>query len=465
LRILHAAAELFPYVKVGGLGDVMAALPGALRAAGADVRLLLPGHPPLLQALAPFLATQEVPDLLGAGPARLHTGRTPEGVPVYLLDHPFFDRPGGPYEERGDSALRFGAFSWMAARLARQGDAAGWVPEVLHLHDWQTALAPVYLGLEGPGGPRTVLTVHNLAYQGLYPPGLLPALRLPAHLFHLHGVEFFGQLGFLKAGLQAADRLTTVSPTYAREIQTPAFGEGLEGLLAHRRQDLVGILNGVDYRVWHPARSPHLPARFDLGHPAGKEACRAALRAEMGLGAGPEPLFGVVSRLTGQKGLDLLLAAVDSLGTAQLAILGTGDPLLEKGFRAAARRHAGRVAFHAGYDEPLSHRLIAGADALVVPSRFEPCGLTQLYAMAHGTLPVASRTGGLADTIIDGETGFLFEGPTAPNLIAALQRARDLFSQEPRTWTHMRRQAMAQDFGWDRSAREYLALYRGLLGG
>lgn len=476
MRILHVAAELFPYVKVGGLADVMGALPQALRAEGADVRLLLPAYPALRDALGGVVSAGPLGPFAGVGEARLLLGRTAAGVPLYLLDLPsLFDRPGGPYDERGDSCLRFGALSWAAARLGRQGDAQGWRPQVVQAHDWQAGLAPAYLALEAGPRPATVMTIHNLAYQGRCPPSVLKPLGLPASAFHLHGLEFHGDLGFLKAGLVYADRLTTVSPTYAREIQTPEQGEGLEGLLAHRSGDLTGILNGVDPDLWHPSRSPHLPMHFASSRPSGKKVCKNHLQRELGLRESPAaPLFGIVSRFAVQKGLDLVLENVDHLVAlgAQLAVLGSGDPALEAAFRAVAAQHPGSVGLRVGYDEGLSHRVIAGSDALLVPSRHEPCGLTQLYALAFGTLPVVRRTGGLADTVVDATsqaqaegraTGFVFEDPNGWDLGEALNRACGLYRDQPAAWTRLQRTAMAQDFSWRTSARQHMELYRALV--
>ncbi len=470
MRVLHAATELFPYVKVGGLGDVMSALPRALGEAGADVRLLLPGYPALLKGIRSLEPMARWTDLMGQGPMTLLRGRTDQGIPIYLADHPLFNRPGGPYDELGDSALKFGAFSWLIARMGLDGDGGGWRPEILHLHDWQTALAPVHVKLANRPDVRTVFTIHNLAFQGIYPAELRAPLWLPPEVFHMFGVEFHGFLSFLKAGLQHADRLTTVSPTYAREIQTPAFGERLEGLLAHRSGELMGILNGVDKALWSPTTAEGLAMHYGPVHPSGKKVCKNALQQETGLDeALQSPLFAVVSRLTHQKGLDLLVANLDRLVAqgAQLLVLGSGEPALEKGFRAAAKKHRGRIAVHIGYDEALSRRIFAGADALVVPSRFEPCGLTQLYALAFGTLPVVRRTGGLADTVLDLErgedaTGVVFEKATPEALGDALDRTVQLYTEWPRRWQDVMRRAMKQDFGWKPSAERYMALYRSL---
>jgi starch synthase len=475
MRMLHVATEIFPYVKVGGLADVLAALPAAQRALGADARVLAPGFPALLGGVQGLEPAGELPDLMGFGPARYLLGRTDTGVPIYLLECPaLFDRPGGPYEESGDSHLKFGAFAWAAARLAMAGDARGWRPELVQAHDWQAGLVPVHLAMAGKR-PKTVMTIHNIAYQGIYPGAALAALRLPAACFHPGGAEFYGQINFLKAGLAYADRITTVSPTYAGEIQRPGGGAGLDGLLAHRAKDLSGILNGVDYSVWNPATSPHLEVHFDPKRLSARKVNKNLIQRAMGLDEAPDaPLFAVISRLAGQKGLDLVLENIAYLIqlSAQLLVLGTGDPELEAGFKAAAAAHPGRVATSLGFDEGLAHRILAGADVVLVPSRQEPCGLTQLYALRYGALPLVRRTGGLADTVVDSNaqsmmdstaTGFVFKEPNSWILGETIGRACQLYRQEPKAWARIQRHAMAQDFGWEAAAREYLDLYRHLV--
>ena len=471
MRILHVATELFPYVKVGGLADVLGALPAAQRALGADARVLVPGFPAVLQGLSQLEPVGAGPDLKGLGTARFLLGRAGNGVPVYVLDCPaLFDRPGGPYEESGDSHRKFGAVGLAGAQLGLGADPL-WRPEVVQAHDWQSGLVPVHLALSHGSRPRTVMTLHNMAYQGLYPRLLLAELGLPASCFHPGGVEFYGKINFLKGGIAYADRITTVSPTYAGEIQLPEGGAGLDGLLAHRSRDLTGILNGVDYQVWNPATTPHLEAHYDARRLSVRKINKNLLQRATGLDETAEaPLFAVISRLAEQKGLDLVLENIAYLIQldAQLLVLGTGDPVLEAGFQAAAAAHPGRVAVTLGFDEGMAHRILAGADVVLVPSRQEPCGLTQLYALRYGALPLVRRTGGLADTVVDAHaqsmmdstaTGFVFKEPISWILGETIGRACQLYRQDPKAWTRIQRHAMAQDFGWEASARDYLDLY------
>jgi starch synthase len=401
---------------------------------------------------------------------------------VYVVDQPsFYDRPGNPYagpdgQDWPDNHRRFGLFSWVAAAIARGADP-NWRPDILHGHDWHTGLAPAYLSASPPAAGRipTIFTIHNLAYQGLFPAAVLPELALPPEFFKSDGIEFYGLLSFIKAGLVYAGRLTTVSPTYAREIQTLAFGCGLDGLLRSRANDLTGILNGVDPQTWDPRNDANLPRPYGVEDaPAGRRAAKTALQRRLGLDEREDaPLLGAVSRLTPQKGLDLLLATLPEVvaGGSQVAILGSGDSDLEQGFATAATAHAGRLAVQIGYDEALSHLIIAGCDVILVPSRFEPCGLTQLYALRYGSLPLVHRVGGLADTVVDATsatladgtaTGFAFDAVAPPALLAAIERAGGLF-REPALWRQMMRQAMAQDFSWAAAARQYRVLYDDLL--
>lgn len=471
---------MFPWIKTGGLGDVLAALPPALAALGIEQRLVLPGFTALLDAFA----LEEVARLrtpFAAERVRIARAILPEtGVSAYLVDHPaFYDRPGGPYQapdgsDWPDNHRRFALLGWAAAALARGADPR-WRPDILHCHDWHAGLAPAYLRAEAasPVVP-SVFTVHNLAYQGFFPAALFPNLALPPDFFSIDGVEFYGGLSFLKAGLFYADRLTTVSPTYAAEIQTPAFGMGLDGLLRARADALSGILNGVNPSVWSPEADRALPLPYGVRNVAeGKAAARAALLARFGLdGAGQGPLFGAVTRLTPQKGFDLLLAALPGLITlgGRLALLGSGDRDLEAGFAAAALAYPDSVGVVLGYDEALSHLIVAGSDAVLVPSRFEPCGLTQLYALRYGALPVVRRTGGLADTVVDANavtladgtaTGVAFDEETPAALLSAIQRAADLYGERV-VWRRLTIRAMTRDFSWAAAARQYKALYRTL---
>lgn len=476
LRVLQVASEAFPLIKTGGLADVVGALPGALAAEGVEIRTLLPLYPQIRERLERVEPVLELGELMG-GPARLLAGAA-AGLTLFLVeaDH-LYDRPGGPYQgpdgaDWPDNAQRFAALAW-AARALGLGALAAWRPELVHAHDWQAGLAPAYLALSGLPRPATVTTIHNLAFQGQFPASLLSELRLPESAFTIDGVEYWGAIGFLKAGLVYADRLTTVSPTYAREITTPAFGMGLDGLLRLRADRLIGIVNGIDERVWNPAADPALPAPFDADRLEGREACRQALSLELGLDPNAAPLFGVVTRLTWQKGMDLLLEALPrllALGGA-LAMLGAGEPALEAAFREAARGHPGRIAVRFGYDERLAHRIFAGADAILVPSRFEPCGLTQLYALRYGAVPIVARVGGLADTVIDANdaalldgvaTGFQFAPVTVEALIDALERATALFRDRER-WRALQRRGTTRAIGWRARAPAYAKLYRELL--
>ncbi|MGE0358788.1 MAG: glycogen synthase GlgA [Burkholderiales bacterium] len=477
LAVLSVASEVFPLAKTGGLADVTGSLPGALAAESVAVRTILPGYGPVLAALGEADTVHAYPELQG-GAARILAARA-AGLDLFVLDAPhLYRRPGGLYAgpDGGnwpDNSLRFAALSAAAADIGR-GIVPAFVPDIVHAHDWQAGLAPAYLHYGGGARPRTVMTVHNLAFQGQFPASLLAQLGLPGEALAFDGVEYYGAIGYLKAGLQLADRITTVSPRYAMEIRTPEFGMGLDGLLRHRASVLTGILNGIDTAYWDPAKDPCLAANFDARNPAGRAANKAALQARLGLDPGAAtPLFGVVSRLTWQKGMDLLLENVPALVAlgAQLALVGSGEAELEAGFAAAAAAHPGRVGVLTGFDEPLAHLVQGGADALLVPSRFEPCGLAQLCALRYGAIPVASRVGGLADTVIDANemalvasagNGLQFSPVTVEGLALALERAVRLY-EDRTTWRRLQRHAMAADVGWRRAAKAYAALYRELL--
>ncbi len=474
LAVLSVASEIFPLVKTGGLADVVGALPRALAAEGIAVRTLVPGYPGVIAALkAPQTALASDP--LHGGAARVLAARV-AGLDLLVLDAPhLFARPGNPYlgpdgKDWPDNALRFAALARAAATIAH-GAMRGYLPVVVHAHDWQAGLVPAYLRYGDAQRPATVMTVHNLAFQGTFPRKLLETIGLPPRAWGIDGVEYHGRIGFLKAGLALSDRNTTVSPTYAREICTPEFGMGLDGLLRHRAKVLTGIANGIDTTEWNPATDPHLAARYDAGNVALRAHNKAALQSRLGLATAPgAPLFGVVSRLTLQKGLDLLLEAIPPLleTGAQLALLASGEAALEHGFTEQARRHRGRVAAVIGYDEPLAHLMQGGADAILVPSRFEPCGLTQLCALRYGAIPVVARVGGLADTVVDADranlasgkaTGLQFAPVTREGLEGALRRATALW-QDRAAWRKLQASAMATDVSWTRSAKHYAALFR-----
>jgi starch synthase len=476
ITVLSVTSEIYPLVKTGGLADVAGALPGALAPLDVDMHSLVPGYPGVLKMLERASVVHAEPLFFG-GAARILAAQC-QGLKLFVLDAPhLFDRPGNPYaapngSEWPDNPQRFAALSYAAFLLA-QGAVPGFVPDIVHAHDWQAALAPAYLHYAASARPASVITVHNLAFQGLASPTLLGELRLPAAAYAVEGVEFFGSISALKAGLQFADRITTVSPSYAAEICTPVGGMGLDGLLRHRADRLTGIVNGIDTGVWDPAHDSALPAPFSAAAMSGKRKSKAAVQARFGLDTDPSALlFGVVSRLSHQKGLDVLLEALDhllSLG-AQLALLGSGDADLQNGFLSAAASAPGRVGGTLGYDETIAHLIQAGSDAVLVPSRFEPCGLTQLCAMRYGTLPVVSRVGGLADTVIDANeaarvakvaTGFQFYPVNASALQDTIGRVAGVW-RRPDEWALMQGNAMRYDVSWHEPAKAYAKIYEEL---
>jgi len=477
VKVLHVAAEVFPLVKTGGLADVVAALPVALAAQGADVRLLLPGLPAVLDAVQGARTVVDIGTCFGALSVRLLLARMPGSrLPVYVVDAPYlYRRGGGPYqdsqgEEWPDNLQRFALLGWVAAHLAADDADPRWVPDIVHAHDWHAAMTCAYIAEHPPTQAGTVFTVHNLAFQGLFPMHDWPTLGLARRLMSPAGLEFHGQLSFMKAGLLFADRITTVSPTYAREIATHEFGCGLDGVIRGRGAVVSGVLNGIDDEVWNPATDLSIAERYDAERLAGKASCRLALQRELALDADDGALLlTVVSRLTAQKGLDLVLAALPELLHAgvQLAVQGTGEPALEAAFRMAMQAHPGRVHVHIGYDEARAHRLVAGADAIAVPSRFEPCGLTQLYGLRYGTLPVVRRVGGLADTVTDATpaavaeglaTGFTFDAATPAAFASAVKRAVEA-RRDTVAWRALMATAMSLPLSWQGPARAYLDLY------
>ena len=477
MKILSVASEVFPLIKTGGLADVAGALPIALAPLGISMRTVMPGYPVVLDKVGQTRVIADLPDLLGKHARLLFVEHA--GLELYILDCPdLYERDGGPYvgkdgKDYVDNWLRFAALSRVSADLAN-GIDPDWAPDLVHGHDWQAGLAPVYLK-HSEVGPHTpsVLTIHNIAFQGQFSSRIFPALGLPAAAYRVDGVEYYGDVGFLKGGLRTAWAITTVSPTYAEEILEPQFGMGLQGLIGERVHDLVGIVNGIDDDVWNPATDKHIAANYTSATLAARAKNRAALEKRFELAATDGPIFCVVSRLTWQKGIDLVIDAADEIVAhgGKLAVLGSGDPVLEGGMRAAAARHPGRVGIVFGYDEPLSHLMQAGADAILIPSRFEPCGLTQLYGLRYGCVPVVGRTGGLSDTIIDANgaalaagvaTGIQFSPVDRHGFSQALRRAFRLFDDEA-TWQKIQKAAMSSDVSWQTSAAQYASLYKTLI--
>jgi starch synthase len=476
LRILLISSEVEPFAKTGGLADVAGALPKALAGLGHDVRVLMPKYRGVERhagSLTPLVSSVRVPIADRIAEGAWLEGRMGRGIPIYFLaQDQYYDRDGlygTPEGDYWDNCERFIFF----CRAAVEGlKHLGWIPHVIHANDWQTGLMPVYLETLYRDDPAlaktaTLFTVHNLAYQGVFWHYDMPMTGLGWDLFTPAGIEYYGKLNFLKGGLVFGDLLTTVSRTYAREIQTPEFGCGLEGVLQGRSPALHGVVNGIDYEVWNPVSDPAIPKGYTADDLKGKRACKAALQEELGLAQEPAPLVGMVTRLVEQKGLTLVLDALPGLLAegVQLALLGTGEPALEQAFGAAAAKHAGRVAVRLGYDAGLARRIYAGADCFLMPSRYEPCGLGQLISLRYGTIPLVRWTGGLADTVKEFDpakqagTGFGFAPFTHEALLECARRALAVFRQ-PRLWQRLMRNAMAEDFSWEASAREYVSLYR-----
>lgn len=476
MRVLHVASECYPLIKTGGLADVVGALPIALDATEqAESTVFLPGFPSVMAGLKEAKLYAKTTALDGS-PVRLMIGRTQTGLRVIAADcAPLFGYAGNPYQntdssERTGNGLAFASFSKLAADIALGlGRHAGF--DVLHAHDWQAGLAAAYLKIAGTPDIKTVFTIHNLAFQGLFPRSLLNHINIPAELFHEDGLEYWDKLSFLKSGLIYSDWITTVSPTYALEIQMDESGMGFAGLLRKRSGRLSGILNGVDQTVWNPATDTDIKAKFTEADWSGKAVNKAALQDKLGLSkTATGPLFTIISRLTGQKGLDLVPDMLDAIIArgGQLALLGSGDSAIERAFLDAQARHPDHISITIGYDEPFAHQLQAGADAILIPSRFEPCGLTQLCAMRYGTVPVTSRVGGLMDTVIGATpatltmgcaSGVTFHPVVLHMLWAAINQTLSLY-ENTEVWTQMVGNTLAQDFGWTLPAQDYLALYR-----
>jgi len=474
MRVLSVASEAVPLIKTGGLADVVGALPAALAPLGIDQRIMIPAYAGILERLGDIEEVWADWNLYG-GHVRLFKG-TVGATTVLALDAPhLYHRDGGPYADAQgdywDNPERFAALSWAAAEVARGGMGDGWKPDVLHAHDWQAGLAPAYLHYYGDGGVKSVMTIHNIAFQGVTDGGRLESLRLPWHAWHPDQAEYHGNISTLKVGLALCDAITTVSPTYAEELMRPEFGMGLQGLIASRAGALHGILNGVDDSVWSPEQDKAI-IRYTAKTLGKKAENRAALIEEFGLGDVPGPLAVVVSRLTWQKGIDLLAEALPDFiaGGGGLVLLGSGESSLEQAMLSAAQHWPDRVAVHIGYDEARSHRLIAGGDAVLVPSRFEPCGLTQMYGLKYGTVPVVAATGGLNDTVIGATpatlsakaaTGVTFHPIDGIALANALRRLSTLY-RDKAVWSQMVTQAMRADVSWDGPAKAYAALYGSL---
>ncbi|WNB76719.1 glycogen synthase GlgA [Methylomonas koyamae] len=472
-KILFASSETHPLIKTGGLADVAGSLPLALADLGQDVRIIMPNYQAIKNCEpGRYLCTVRVNNC----DVNLLETRLPDSnVIVWLVDYPpFFNVPGNPYlDEAGrpwaNIGERFALFCRIIVEVAMNRAYLDWRTDILHCNDWQTGLAPALLSLEQER-PATVFTIHNMAYQGLFPGSAYSQLNLPGQLLHPEGLEFHGMLSFIKGGLAYSDRITTVSPTYAQEIQTPEFGYGLEGLLAHKQQQLSGIINGIDTTVWDPSSDSYLAHNYTADKLEGKQANKAALQQELGLPVAADvPLFGLIGRLVEQKGIDLVLNCLAEMTNLplQFALLGSGDKSIEYRLQEFARLYPEKVAVTIGYDERLAHRIEAGSDIFLMPSRFEPCGLNQMYSQRYGTIPIVRKTGGLADTVVDSlpesiangtASGISFNDASAAALIEAIKRSLVLF-HNPKIWRQIQRNAMAKDFSWKNSAAQYLALY------
>lgn len=484
LRVLFITPEVYPLCKTGGLGDVSAALPAALRALHTDVRLLLPGYPQVLAGVsyksrvAGFSELEQFPPAILLS-ARLSLSKS-ENIPVFVIDCPgLYRREGGPYMDAlgrdwPDNALRFGLLSKIGAILASNASPIAWRPHIAHCNDWQSGLTSAYLYFHPGKKAATLMTIHNLAFQGIFPPGSAVQLGLPPDSFDINGVEYYGSLSFLKAGLYYADHITTVSPNYAEEIQTEALGFGLQGLLAERRRNITGIINGIATNEWDPAMDAHLVKNYTSKKLSDKAANKSALQQQMGLAVDADvPLFGVVSRLNHQKGTDLLIQIAPQLIKipAQLVILGSGHAELEHQLSTLAQTYPHEIAGRIGFSEAMSHLIEAGADCFLMPSRFEPCGLNQMYSQRYGTPPLVHATGGLLDTVVDytpatlsdgSASGFLFDPMTADGLLSTIKRAATAYHQK-KIWRQLQKNGMAKDFSWHASARAYRELYLSLL--
>lgn len=482
MRVLFATSEVFPLIKTGGLADVSGSLPTALQNLGVDIRILMPGYPAVLNKLTNLQAIATFDNLPVIHNAALMMGTIAETqvkVMVIKSAH-LYEREGGPYADANglewlDNPVRFGILSKVAAILSGPNSPiTDWQPDIVHCNDWQTGLTPAYMKLVEHSQAKSIISLHNMAFQGCYAPGWLSTLALPSTNFTIEGFEYHGQLSFLKAGIFYANAVTTVSPSYAKEIQTAAFGFGLEGLLSKRGNEIKGILNGIETDEWNPEADPHLVKNYSATTLAGKKLVKAALQEKLGLHIDASaPLLGVVSRLTHQKGLDMLVPVLQELVDTgcQLALLGSGESALENAFRALAVSNPTKVNVTIGYNEPLSHQIMAGCDMFIMPSRFEPCGLNQLYGLAYGTPPIVNATGGLADSVVDTNiitfknktaNGFVMSEASPTSLLSCIKQALNVFNNDANAWKQIQKNGMTQNLSWDKSALEYLAVYQTL---
>lgn len=474
LQLLSVASEMFPFAKTGGLGDVVGSLPRALKQFGIATRTLLPGYRSVMAALEHPRVALHLPDVLGFA-VDVWEG-TARGHHLYAIDAPtLYDRPGSPYMspngvDWADNGLRFAVLARVAAHIAL-GETGDWRPDLVQSHDWQAGLVAPYLRYHGGGAaPPVAHVIHNLSFQGLFPGDMLGRFDLPPHAFAMDGVEFYGQISFMKAALQMASRIIAVSPTYAEEIQTAADGMGLDGLLRARADDLIGILNGIDVQEWNPAADPSVIFPYTVGNVLERRANKRAFQAEFDLPQDPDALLiGMASRLTTQKGADIVAEIAPRLfeRRIQLAIVGNGDAEIMRAFAALRARYPRHIVCHLRYSETLAHRLQSAVDATLVPSRFEPCGLTQFQALRYGSVPIAARVGGLSDTIVDANTAAIYEGvangilfspTTEDNLIGAIRRAEKLFRQKS-VWARLQRNGALHDVSWDGKAALYARLF------
>ena len=480
IKVLFVTSEITPLIKTGGLADVSGALPVALRAIGVDVRVLVPGYPQMMAKMESAEVLATFSDMPGFPSSRLLFSIMKSGVPLMVLDCPvLYQREGGPYSDSNgddwaDNPLRFGLLCKIAAMLGSGASPISWHPDLVHGNDWQSGLTGAYLS-DTVGAVPNIMTIHNMAFQGNFAPANVGLLHLPPNSFDINGIEFYGSMSFLKGGIYYARHITTVSPNYAREIQGDELGFGLQGLLQARRKDITGILNGIDTDEWNPETDNHLPSHFSASRMAGKAKNKRALQVLMGLNADADvPLLAVVSRLTHQKGLDLLLEIAPRLLEipVQLVILGSGETSMQEEARTLGERYPGKVAVMIGFDEGLSHKIEAGADMFIMPSRFEPCGLNQFYSQCYGTPPIVHSTGGLADSVVDctqqtlkdgTASGFVFSGMTTENLYATIVRAIALYRDQAK-WKMLRKNCMSKDFSWETSARAYRNVYLKVLG-